>query len=69
MPSSDGMRKGIAEQRADWRSGEMPARKGLRLGAAPFLMDGEGGKARREEEGGDGHRKGDVVEMAVGSHG
>ena len=29
MPSSDGMRKGIAEQRADWRSGEMPARKGL----------------------------------------
>lgn len=45
------MRKGIAEQRADWRSGEMPARKGLRLGAAPFLMDGEGGKARREEKG------------------
>lgn len=29
----------------------MPARKGLRLGAAPFLMDGEGGKARREEKG------------------
>jgi hypothetical protein len=29
----------------------------------------DGGKARREEEGGDGHRKGDVVEMAVGPHG
>lgn len=29
----------------------MPARKGLRFGAAPFLMDGEGGKARREEKG------------------
>ena len=41
----------------------MPARKGLRLGAAPFLMDGEGGKARREEKGLT------VPEMAGGPHG
>lgn len=29
----------------------------------------DGGKAGREEEGGDGHKKGDVAEMAAGSHG